>query len=109
MYMTDFTSLREDAYGLESLLDDQKLNGTSHPLLQQAESTLLGTLDQIFIQQRFTWYQPFMVGLAAEALIKYNEQYPDPRVPYILKQTLDSMWAAAWRPTCMGFTTVVTP
>jgi hypothetical protein len=103
MYMTDFTSLREDAYGLESLLDDQTLNGTSHPLLQQAESTLLGTLDQIFIQKRFTWYQPFMVGLAAEALIKYNEQYPDPRVPYILKQTLDSMWSAAWRPDMHGF------
>ena len=79
--MTDPTSLREDAYGLESLLDDQTLNGTNDPLLPQAESTLLGTLDQIFIQKRFTWYQPFMVGLAAEALIEYNEQYPDPTRP----------------------------
>jgi hypothetical protein len=101
--MTDFTSLREDAYGLEALLDDQTLNGTSHPLLQQAESALLGSLDQIFIQKRFTWYEPFMVGLAAEALIKYNEQYPDPRIPYILKQSLDSMWSAAWRPDLHGF------
>ena len=102
-YMTDFTSLREDAYGLEALMDDHTLNGTNYPLLQQAESALLGTLDQIFIQKRFTWYQPFMVGLAAEALIKYNEQYPDPRVPYILKQTLDSMWSTAWRPDLHGF------
>jgi hypothetical protein len=102
-YMTDPTSLREDAYGLEALLDDQTLNGTSHPLLPQAESALLGALDQIFIQKRFTWYQPFMVGLAAEALIQYNEQYPDPRVPYILKQALDSMWSAAWRPDLHGF------
>jgi hypothetical protein len=102
-YMTDFTSLREDAYGVESLLDAQTLNGTTFPLLQQAETTLLGTLDQIFIQKRYTWYQPFMVGLAAEALIKYNDQYPDPRIPYVLKQALDTMWSNAWRPDLHGF------
>jgi hypothetical protein len=102
-YMTDPTSLREDAFGLEALLVDQSLNGTSYPLLQQAETALIGALDQIFVQKRFTWYQPFMVGLAAEALIQYNEQYPDPRIPYILKQSLDSMWNAAWRPDLHGF------
>lgn len=102
-YMTDPTSLREDAFGLEALLDDQALNGTSYPLLQQAESALIGALDQIFVQKRFTWYQPFMVGLAAEALIQYNEQYPDPRIPWILKQSLDSMWATAWRADLHGF------
>jgi hypothetical protein len=102
-YMTDFTSLREDAFGLEALLDDTVLNGTAHPLVAQAASALIGTLDQIFIQQRFTWYQPFMVGLAMESLIQYNDQYPDPRVPYIIKQTLDAMWNAAWRPDLHGF------
>jgi Bacterial Ig domain len=101
--MTDFTSLREDAYGLEALLDANTLNGTVAPLLPQAESALIGALDQIFIQKRFTWYEPFMVGLAAEALIKYNDQYPDPRIPYVLKKTLDSMWSTAWRADLHGF------
>jgi hypothetical protein len=64
---------------------------------------LLGALDQIFIQKRFTWYEPFMVGLATEALIQYNNTYPDPRIPYVIKQTLDGMWNAAWRPDLHGF------
>jgi hypothetical protein len=40
--------------------------------------------------------QPFMVGLLAEALIKYYEQTPDPRIPYVLTFALDQLWNQAW-------------
>jgi hypothetical protein len=40
--------------------------------------------------------QPFMVGLLCEALIKYHEQTPDPRIPFVLTLALDQLWNQAW-------------
>jgi chitodextrinase len=40
--------------------------------------------------------QPFMVGLACEALIQYYEQSRDPRVPPAIKAALDALWDWAW-------------
>ncbi len=94
--MTDPTSLREDSFGLEALLDDQTLNGTSHPLLPQAESALIGALDQIFVQKRFTGISRSWSDSPPGSSSTTNSLSIHASL-YILKLSLDSMWGTAWR------------
>jgi hypothetical protein len=97
--------MREAAYALDARLDSSELSGTSNPLMKDEVNAMLGQFDQIFIQKQYSYFvQPFMVGLAMNSLIRYyNEKEQDPRIPYIIKQTLDTMWAQAWKPEDHGF------
>ena len=102
--ITSPEGFREEAYALEGLLDSQAVGHATYPRIHTIEEIILGQLDETFISKDYVWYQPFMVGLASEALIQYYTEYnQDPRIPYILKQALDGMWNQAWRPDMYGF------
>jgi hypothetical protein len=96
---------RETAYILGVDMYASMLTGERHPRLDRAVSLALGHLIQWFpspaparLQEGVMTpaMQPFMVGLLAEALIKYYEQTPDPRIPYVLTFALDQLWNQAW-------------
>ncbi len=97
---------RETAYILGVDMYTSMLTGERHPRLDRAVSLAIGQLLQWFpspapagIQENAAdkaAMQPFMVGLLAEALIKYYEQTPDPRIPYVLTLALDQLWNQAW-------------
>jgi len=74
---------------------------------------VLGYIDQWFVSKNFRtegtatdvpagavgqyYIQPFMVGLAAEAMIQYYEtQAQDVRLPTAVKLSMDWLWANAW-------------
>lgn len=97
---------RETAYVVGVDMYASMLTGERHPRLDRAVSLALGHLLQWFpspapagVQENASAMpamQPFMVGLLAEALIKYNEQAPDPRIPFVLTLALDQLWNQAW-------------
>lgn len=99
-------SARETAYILEAYMYASILTGERHPRLDRAVSLALGHLLQWFpspapvgdqeVVPTTPAMQPFMVGLLAEALIKYYEQSPDPRIPFVLTLALDQLWQRAW-------------
>jgi hypothetical protein len=49
------------------------------------------------------YIQPFMVGLTAQALIRYWEVTRDPRVLPAVKTALDAIWERAWVPNNQAF------
>jgi hypothetical protein len=93
-------NVRELSYYLNTQRIDTRI-GNSHAVqIAQAVSTLLGQIDQITAGTA-DWYQPFMMGLMSEALIKCYEDsscpnYHDPRIPVALKSLADLLWANAW-------------
>ena len=97
---------RETAYILGADMYASMLTGECHPRLDRALSFALGQLIQWFpspapagneeVVLAPPAMQPFMVGLLAEALIKYYEQTPDPRIPFVLTLALDQLWKRAW-------------
>lgn len=96
---------RETAYLVGVDMYASMLTGERHPRLDRAVSLALGHLLQWFPSPApvgnqealaTTPMQPFMVGLLCEALIKYHEQTPDPRIPFVLTLALDQLWNQAW-------------
>jgi|GEM_PF-3488536 len=103
-HSTVVDNMRENSYGLQARLDHTYATGLPDSSTRDLMQGLLGQLDQIFIQKKFDWYQPFMVGLAMDALIQYyNEIDKDPRIPYMIKQVLDGLWTGTWTPDGHGF------
>jgi hypothetical protein len=104
-HITGPENMREAAYALDARLDRLELTGTSNPLMKDEVNAMLGQFDQIFIQKQYSYFvQPFMVGLVMNSLIRYyNEKEQNPRIPYMIKQALDTMWVQAWKPEDHGF------
>jgi hypothetical protein len=63
----------------------------------------LGHLDMWFGAKTDPYVQPFMVALAAEALIEHFEATQDARVLPALKQAADAMWATMWHAGTQAF------
>jgi len=108
---TDSENLREVSYALEAYIDSQDLGHAPYPQAVTLMEQLMGQLDSALISKTFTgFYEPFMVGLAMEALIQYyNDVDQDPRIPYVIKQALDSLWTQTHDPTNFQFDYLCTP
>jgi uncharacterized protein (TIGR03437 family) len=95
----DWSRSRETSYGLETNLVDQSLGGVPTPYLQDLIEAQFGQFDQWFVSKSAPYVQPFMVAIAAEALIQYWDVTHDPRVPPTLQMAADQVWAQSWDPT----------
>ena len=101
--MIDWSAAREVAYGIEAGLVDQSLGGAPTPYFQDQVEILLGDFDQWFVSKSAAYVQPFMVGLAAEALIQYWDVSHDPRVIPLLQTAADQLWQQSWTAGCGCF------
>jgi chitodextrinase len=95
--------VRETAYLVHAYRAAESLGDPQHPKFDRAVDFLLGHLDQWFVSETEPYMQPFMVGLACEALIQYYEESRDPRVPPAIKTALDALWNWAWVAEDMSF------
>jgi hypothetical protein len=118
-YCTDVTPLewtanasksREVAYCLMSYLNAEALGEPRRARMTQHADQALGHIDQWFISKTARapsdidvagaagqyYIQPFMVGLTAQALIRYWEVTKDPRVQPAIKIAMDALWNRAW-------------
>ncbi len=102
-YIVSWTLSREVSYGIESYLVDQSLGGPPNPHFQDNIEILLGDFDQWFVSKNSDYTQPFMVALAAEALIQYYDVSHDPRVPPVLQMAADQLWTQSWDSTSKSF------
>ena len=91
---------RELSYGIEANLADQSLGGTPNPHFPDLIEYLLGDLDQWFVSKNTAYTQPFMVALAAEALIDYWNVSHDPRIPPALQMAADMLWTQSFDSGC---------
>ena len=92
-------SIREATYMLTANRLDTKLGNDRSRQTKQMVSVVLGQIDQITSGQA-ALNQPFMDGLAAEALIHYYEDghQDDVRIPAAIQKLADWLWANAWYP-----------
>jgi hypothetical protein len=81
----------------------RSLGEPEHRNFHRTVAFLLGHLDQWFVSGTEDYMQPFMVGLAAEALIQYWQESRDPRVPPAIKTAMDELWDWAWVPADKSF------
>jgi hypothetical protein len=102
-WMIDWAAAREVAYGIEAGLVDQSLGSAPTPYFQDQVEVLLGDFDQWFVSKNAAYVQPFMVGLAAEALIQYWNVSSDPRVPAALQMAANQLWQQSWSAGCACF------
>jgi hypothetical protein len=92
-------NIRETAYQLEVDHLASKLgHAAATARLDEDVNLLLGQVSQITDSGNAEWVQPFMCGLAAEALIEWYEDghQSDTRIPVALKKLGDWLWANAW-------------
>lgn len=114
-YIVPWLLSREVSYGVETNLVDQSLGGAPNPHFQDLIEVVLGHFDQWFVSRNSAYVQPFMVALAAEALIRYWDVSHDPRVPPALQTAADGLWRS-WDVASQSFlyynadgTTMVSP
>ncbi len=99
----DWSRSREVSYAIETNLVNQSLGAAPNPHLQDLIEAQLGQFDQWFLTKNASYVQPFMVGLAAEALIQYWDVSHDPRIPPTLQMAADQVWAQSWDTSCNCF------
>jgi hypothetical protein len=92
----DWSLSREISYGLETHLVAESLGNPRNPNFQNVAEILFGHFDQWFLTQNALYTQPFMVALAAEAMIDYFAATGDLRVPPLLKLAADQLWTVSW-------------
>lgn len=89
--------IRETAYRLETLVYHEVLTGIVNPQKLKSANFLMGMLDAMYSAENYTYQQNFYNGLALRALIDYYTFFGDPRVPVVVKNTLDYIWDKSWR------------
>ena len=99
----DWMLSREISYGLETHLVAESLGNPRNPNFQNVVEILFGHFDQWFLSQNALYTQPFMVALAAEAMIDYFDATGDIRVPPLLKLAADQLWAVSWDASSQSF------
>src|SRR5262249_46422858 len=98
---TDARMIREIQYLITANRLDAKLGANTFTAAAKAVDMTLGNIDQNVVSQNADYVQPFMLGLAAEALIKYYEDghTSDIRIPIAVKHIADWLWTNAWNKT----------
>ena len=109
---------REIFYHLMAYLFALAAGEPKNPVGEAYLELTLGYIDQWFVSKNYVvtggdvppaaigkfYTQPFMVGLAAEALIQYYEtKSQDVRIPAAVKIAMDWLWANAWNATNQAF------
>ena len=102
-YTVDVSKSREVAYNIESLITAEQLGAPHRARLDLLVNQALGHIDQWFVSKTAPFFQPFMVGLTAEALIKWYDKTGDPRVLPALKTAMDGMWNTTWDANSRSF------
>lgn len=87
---------RETAYLIHAKLDAEVVGEPRSPRLKTLVEHSLGHIDQWCVSKTASYVQPFMVGLAAEALIRWDAKNPDPRVLPALKTACVWLWNNMW-------------
>lgn len=95
MASLDPISMREVAYALQVHLENERRGLIRQPDFGFIVESLIGHFEMLFFSRQAQW-QPFIVGLASEALIDYWEISKDPRVLPILTNAADIMWRESW-------------
>lgn len=109
-YVTSAVRSREVAYAIRSYVDAERLGEPRRGRLAPLVDKALGHIDQWFVSKSYRcpadcdpqeavgryYIQPFMVGLTAEALIRYQELTGDSGILPALKTALDGIWDNAW-------------
>lgn len=98
---------RETAYIIHAYLSAEELGHPKTAALQQAVSYAIGHLDQWTGSQKADYVKPFMVGLTMEALIRYVERHPDPRIQPVVTYAADWLWQNAWNPSLHTFPYII--
>jgi hypothetical protein len=102
-YIINWADSREISYAIETNLQDQALGGTPNPHFQDLVEAQIGHFDQWFQSKSAAMAQPFMVALAAEALIQYWDVTQDPRIPPLLQLAADQIWSTSFETSCNCF------
>ena len=102
IYGIDPEVMRDISYAVNVHLENERLGMARRPGLQPLVEQLIGHLEQFFASRQ-KQAQPFMVGLAAEALIAYWDVTRDPRIVPVLKMAADAMWQESWNGTTGSF------
>lgn len=96
---------REVAYQLQTAVISEVLMGESRlqKRMNDLVSLLVGYYDQWFVSRQSVYFQPFVVGLTAEALLDYYQLTRDPRIPSLIQLAADGLWSRAWDPQSGSF------
>jgi hypothetical protein len=94
---------REVAYTILAYLEAEKVGEGRRARLLDLEEQALSHLNQWTVAQTAPYVRPFMVALTAQALIRYNEVSPDPRILPAVKTALDWIWIKTWLPERKAF------
>ena len=100
--------MREVAYTILAYLDSEELGEPRRARLATMVNHSLGHFDQVLMSGSPNGFQQtgtnaFMVGLAAQALIRYWEKTGDTRVLPKIKLAADKLWAEHWDTTSGSF------
>lgn len=94
--------MRETAYALEVWLELEWVNEGDRELAERSVTYLLGMFNLLCVQQfgKTTGMpcQPFIFGLAMQALVDYYDYRKDPRIPQALMGTCTWLWQNAVDP-----------
>jgi hypothetical protein len=87
--------IRETAYAVNTYVVAESMLGyTRNAHLQRSAEFLMSMLlSYTDNTSRYSMNETFADGLAMEALVGYYHLTKDSRVPYVIKRTLDSIWA----------------
>jgi hypothetical protein len=114
-WLDSFYYSRDTALSLMANLDLELLGGPHRARTDLLLQESFGHIDQWFVSKvaqrqpppvgsygENIGMEPFMVGLTVQALIQYNEQHPDPRIPPAIKIAVDGLWLL-WNAGAHGF------
>ena len=95
--------MRNEIHGVALGQNVSTLGQTSAFMRDYAEDHVLGMIDQICLSQNAQYWENFMVGLQAEALLQYYSlATSDPRIPPALKCVADYLYANQWQAVDTG-------
>lgn len=94
---------REVSYGVNDHVVAEQIGELRLPALQDNVELLLGHFSQWFLDHNAAYTQPFMVALAAEALIGYESLTHDPRILPTLQRAADELWNTSWDAASLSF------
>jgi hypothetical protein len=97
---------REVAYSLSTQIEAELLGAARRPRTVLLAEQAMGHIDQWTATRDrgpAVFVRPFMVALTAEALIRYQDLYKDPRVLPKVTQALDWIWKNTWDPASSSF------
>lgn len=101
-YRWDYS--REVAFAMDNMMAAELVGGPRRARLAAlADTAVTRQINEWFVTGVADYVKPFMVGLTAEALIRWHEQSDDPRVLPALKIAADWMWTNTWVASHQGF------